>query len=231
VAGMEKRTVVMAPEEKRLVAHHEAGHAVTGWFLEHTDPLIKVSIIPRGKGLGYAQYQPKERQLHTQEQLLQRMAVMLGGRAAEQLFFGRVSTGAQDDLQRVTQSAYQQVLQFGMNPAVGLRVYSMPGPGQVSWEKPYSEGTAAMVDREVKALVAKAYDSTLQLLTEKRAEVQKVAAHLLEKEVLQRHEMAELIGPRPFKEATSYEELVRDTKDEDTSLPEGLRGVLGDRKE
>jgi len=226
VAGMEKAATRLEPEEKRLVAHHEAGHAVAGWFLEHADPLVKVSIVPRGRGLGYVQSQPRERQLYTQEQLTQRMCVTLAGRVAEQLFFGRVSSGAQDDLERVTRSAYQQVLQFGMNPAVGLRVYAMPEPGQTSWEKPYSETMAATVDREVKALVARAYASTLQLLTERRAEVEKVAQHLLDKEVLKREEMAGLIGARPYAEATSYEALTKDTKEEDTALPEGLRGVL-----
>lgn len=225
VAGMEKKTNVLQPTEKKTVAYHEAGHAVCGWFLEHADPLLKVSIIPRGKGLGYAQYLPKEQFLFTQEQLFDRMCVMLGGRVAESIFFNAITTGAQDDLQKVTRSAYAQIVQYGMNDRIGQRVYQMPEPGEMVMEKPYSEATAQAIDEEVKALIDNAYQRTLDLLNEKKADIEKVAKRLLEREILSRDDMIELLGPRPFKEKSTYEEFVEGTGsfEEDTSLPEGLR--------
>ncbi|XP_076040316.1 AFG3 like matrix AAA peptidase subunit 2 [Oratosquilla oratoria] len=226
VAGMEKKTNVLQPAEKKIVAFHEAGHAVCGWFLEHADPLLKVSIIPRGKGLGYAQYLPKEQFLFTQQQLFDRMCVMLGGRVSEQIFFDRVTTGAQDDLQKVTRSAYAQIVQYGMNERIGQRVYQLPEPGEMVMEKPYSEATAQVIDEEVKILIDQAYETTLDLLKNKKEDIQKVAEHLLDREILSRDDMIELIGPRPFKEKSSYEEFVEGTGsfEEDTTLPEGLKG-------
>lgn len=225
VAGMEKKTNVLQPAEKKTVAFHEAGHAVCGWFLEHADPLLKVSIIPRGKGLGYAQYLPKEQFLFTQEQLFDRMCVMLGGRASESIFFGAVTTGAQDDLSKVTRSAQAQIVQYGMNERIGLRVYQLPEPGEMTMQKPYSEATAGAIDEEVKGLIDRAYTRTMNLLKEKKECVQKVAERLLEREILSREDMIELLGPRPFKEKSTYEEFVEGTGsfEEDTSLPEGLK--------
>merc|ERR1719193_1852697 len=165
VAGMEKKTNVLQPEEKRTVAYHEAGHAVAGWFLEHADPLLKVSIIPRGKGLGYAQYLPKEQYLYTTEQLFDRMCMTLGGRAAEQIFFKRITTGAQDDLQKVTKSAYAQITQFGMNAAVGHVSFKEPQPGEMVFDKPFSERTAQLVDEEAKKIIDKPFsERTAQLV-------------------------------------------------------------------
>merc|ERR1711976_857376 len=131
IAGLEKKTQVLQPDEKRTVAYHEAGHAVTGWFLEYADPLLKVSIIPRGKGLGYAQYLPKENYLLSTEQLYDRMCMTLGGRAAEMIFFKRITTGAQDDLQKVTKSAYAQITQYGMNENVGNVSFEQPQQGEI----------------------------------------------------------------------------------------------------
>lgn len=207
------------------MAYHEAGHAVAGWYLEHADPLLKVSIIPRGKGLGYAQYLPKEQYLYTKEQLLDRMCMTLGGRVAEEIFFGRITTGAQDDLRKVTQSAYAQIVQFGMNEKVGQISFDLPRQGDMVLEKPYSEATARLIDDEVRILINDAYKRTVALLTEKKADVEKVALLLLEKEVLDKNNMVELLGPRPFAEKSTYEEFVEGTGslDEDTSLPEGLK--------
>ncbi|XP_062861278.1 AFG3-like protein 1 [Trichomycterus rosablanca] len=225
IGGLEKRSRVLQPAERTTVAYHEAGHAVVGWFLEHADPLLKVSIIPRGKGLGYAQYLPKEQHLFTREQLFDRMCMMLGGRVAEQVFFGRITTGAQDDLRKVTRSAYSQVMQFGMSESVGQMAFNMPQEGEMVLEKPYSEATAQLIDEEVRSLISMAFERTHQLVTEKRELVEKVGKRLLKNEVLDKADMVELLGPRPFMEKSTYEEFVKDTGslDEDTSLPEGLK--------
>ncbi|CAB1317917.1 unnamed protein product [Coregonus sp. 'balchen'] len=224
-SGLEKKTQVLQPEEKTTVAYHEAGHAVAGWYLEHADPLLKVSIIPRGKGLGYAQYLPKEQYLYTKEQLLDRMCMTLGGRVSEEIFFGRITTGAQDDLRKVTQSAYAQIVQFGMNDKVGQVSFDLPRQGEMTLEKPYSEATARLIDTEVRNLIREAYERTHTLLAEKKADVEKVAQRLLEKEVLDKKDMVEMLGKRPFAEKSTYEEFVEGTggMDEDTSLPEGLK--------
>ncbi|XP_013886247.1 mitochondrial inner membrane m-AAA protease component AFG3L2 [Austrofundulus limnaeus] len=232
IGGLEKKTQVLHPEEKKTVAYHEAGHAVAGWFLEHADPLLKVSIIPRGKGLGYAQYLPKEQYLYTKDQLMDRMCMTLGGRVSEEIFFGRITTGAQDDLRKVTQSAYAQIVQFGMNPKVGQVSFDLPRQGEMVLEKPYSEATARLIDTEVRVLISEAYQRTQQLLNDKKAEVEKVAQRLLEKEVLDKNDMVELLGRRPFAEKSTYEEFVEGTggEDEDTTLPEGLKDWNQDRR-
>ncbi|CAF0763293.1 unnamed protein product [Rotaria sordida] len=232
IAGMEKKSQVLQPEEKKQVAFHEAGHAVCGWFLQHAEPIIKVSIIPRGKALGYAQYMPKEQYLYTKEQLFDRMCVMLGGRVAEVLFFNRISTGAQDDLQKITQSAYAQVVRFGMSDKVGYVSFDMPQQGDMVFDKPYSEATAQLIDDEVRAIIKRAYDFTVELLTSKKELIEKVALHLLEREILSRDDMIELVGKRPFKEKTTYEEFVEGTGslEEDTTLPKGLQDWNKDRQ-
>ena len=241
VAGMEKKTNVLSPEEKRTVAYHEAGHAVCGWFLEYADPLLKVSIIPRGKGLGYAMYLPKDQYLYTKEQLYDRMCMTLGGRAAEQIFFQRITTGAQDDLQKVTKSAYAQITQYGMNENVGNVSFEQPqqvtinhdliltykhiwqpvffsSQGEMVFDKPYSESTSQLIDEEAKKMINSAMERTLNLLTDKKEQVEKVALRLLDKEVLNREDMIDLLGPRPFKEKSTYEEFVEGTgsTEEDT---------------
>jgi len=233
VAGMEKKTQVLGKEEKRTVAYHEAGHAVCGWFLEHADPLLKVSIIPRGKGLGYAMYLPKEQFLYTTEQLLDRMCMTLGGRAAEAIFFNRITTGAQDDLQKVTKSAYAQITQYGMNEAVGNVSFEQARPGEMVFDKPFSEATAQLVDEEAKNLISSAMARTTELLTKHREDVERVALRLLEKEVLNREDMIELLGARPFAEKSTYEEFVEGTggEEENTELPEGLKDWNTEKEE
>ena len=224
IAGLEKKTQVLQPDEKRTVAYHEAGHAVTGWFLEYADPLLKVSIIPRGKGLGYAQYLPKENYLLSTEQLYDRMCMTLGGRAAEMIFFNRITTGAQDDLQKVTKSAYAQITQFGMNERVGNVSFEQDKSGMVL-DKPYSEATAQLIDEEAGKMIGEAMQRTLKLLRDHKDDVIKVAERLLEKENLNRDDMIELLGPRPFKEQHTYEQFVEGTGsfEEDTELPAGLK--------
>lgn len=222
IAGMEKKTNVLAPDEKRTVAYHEAGHAVSGWFLEHSDPLLKVSIIPRGKGLGYAQYLPKDQYLLSTEQLYDRMCMTLGGRVSEEIFFKRITTGAQDDLKKVTESAYSQIVRFGMNKKVGNVSFDS---GEAMYGKPYSEQTAQLIDEEARILIDGAHKRTTELLLKHKSDVERVAERLLKNEVLNRDDMIELLGKRPFPEKSTYEEFVEGTGsfEEDTTLPSGLK--------
>jgi len=223
IAGLEKKTRVLQADEKTTVAYHEAGHAVTSWFLEHADPLLKVSIVPRGKGLGYAMYQPKELFLVTTEQILDRMCTTLGGRCAERIFFNKITNGAQDDLQKVTQLAYAQVTQYGMSEKVGQISYQASGD---QLQKPFSEATAQLIDEEVRRIVSEASERTIGVLESKRDLVDKLAKRLLEQEQLERKDLIEVLGERPFKEKSTYEDFVEGTggEEEDTELPEGLKG-------
>jgi AFG3 family protein len=209
IAGLEKKSRVLSPEEKKIVAYHEAGHAVAGWYLKYADPLLKVSVIPRGSAaLGYAQYLPKDQYLYSKAQLADRMCMTLGGRVSEQIFFDSITTGAHDDLQKVTKIAYAQVTTYGMNEKVGPLSFSDPQNEQ-QFQKPFSEETGTLIDNEARKLVTDAYARTLDLLNEKRADIEKVAKLLLEKEVLTREDMETLLGKRPFEEFTVYDEYVR----------------------
>ncbi|KAJ8327189.1 AAA ATPase afg3 [Batrachochytrium dendrobatidis] len=211
IAGLEKRSRVLSPHEKRIVAHHEAGHAVAGWFLEHAHPLLKVSIIPRGMGaLGYAQYLPKEEYLQSTAQMLDMMCMTLGGRVSEQIFFNSITTGAQDDLQKVTKMAYAQVSTYGMSEALGNISYGRPDSQDGQFQKPYSESTSKMIDDEVRKIIAAAFERTIKLLTERKEDVSKVALLLLEKEVIGRDDMITLLGPRPGGESGNYIEYLGD---------------------
>lgn len=197
IGGLEKKNKVISSEERRTVAFHEAGHAVVGWFLEHAEPLLKVSIVPRGSAaLGFAQYLPNENVLMTTDQMNDMMAMALGGRAAEQVMIGRISTGAQNDLERVTRMAYSQVAIYGMNPTIGLLSFPQE-EGRL--DKPYSEDTARLIDGEVRSLVDTAYKRTLSLLEEKRGLVEAMAKELLAKEVLNLEDLERLLGKRPYK--------------------------------
>ncbi|PVU97435.1 hypothetical protein BB561_000533 [Smittium simulii] len=221
IAGLEKKTKVLSIEEKTTVAYHEAGHAVVGWYMKHADPLLKVSIIPRGQGaLGYAQYLPKDQKLYSTHQLDDRMCMTLGGRASEELFFNTITTGASDDLMKVTKMAYARIVQYGMNKTIGqLNFYDPQDTGYS--QKPYSEATSELIDIEVRKMVTEAYDRTFNLLKEKKSDVEKIAKRLLEREVLQREDIIELLGPRPFKEKIMYEDFVISPQ-QDTSNPENI---------
>ena len=200
IGGLEKKNKIISPEEKKIVAYHEAGHAVAGWFLEFADPLLKVSIVPRGvAALGYAQYLPKEQYLYRTEQLIDSMCMTLGGRVAEQIFFGKISTGAQNDLERITKLAYSMVTIYGMSPKVGNVSFNDP-TGEYGYQRPYSEQTAQLIDQEVRQLIDTAYNRTVALLTEKKAEVEAIAVELLDKEIIFKSDLDRIIGKRPFDE-------------------------------
>eukprot|EP00884_Botryococcus_braunii_P009436 jgi/Botrbrau1/18494/Bobra.0072s0073.1 len=197
IGGLEKKNKVISKEERKTVAFHEAGHAVAAWFLQHAEPLLKVSIVPRGSAaLGFAQYLPSENLLMTTEQIADMTCMALGGRAAEQVLLGKISTGAQNDLERVTKMAYNQVALYGMNPKIGL--LSFPSDDN-RFDKPYSEDTARIIDEEVRVLIDSAYQRTLELLTEKKDLVEKLAMALLDKEVVNSDDLEAILGPRPFR--------------------------------
>jgi cell division protease FtsH len=208
IGGLEKKNTLISPEEKRVVAYHEAGHAIAGWFLEHTDPLVKVSIVPRGvAALGYAQYLPNERFLVAKEELIDDMILSMGGRVAEDITFGKITTGALSDLERITRLAYGMVKIYGMNNKVGnVSFYDPQGENQFS--KPYSDVTANMIDSEVRSLVEDVYAKTKELLIKHRDGLEKVAKKLLEKEVLFQADLEELLGKRPFEHRTAYDKFV-----------------------
>jgi AFG3 family protein len=198
IGGLEKKNKIILPDEKKVVAYHEAGHAICGWFLEHADPLVKVSIVPRGvAALGYAQYLPKEQYLHTTEQLMDLICMALGGRAAEEIIFGRVTTGAQNDLERITKIAYSMVAIYGMNEKIGNVSYYDPN-AEYTAKKPYSEDTARMIDEEVKKLIDGAFIITKKLLNEKREQLEAIAQELLLKEIIYQHDLERILGKRPF---------------------------------
>ena len=208
IGGLESNKI-MSKEERSIVAHHEAGHAIAGWFLEHADPLLKVTIIPRTSGaLGFAQYLPKEVFLQTHEQIMDIVCMALAGRAAEEIFFGRVTTGASDDLRRVTDLVYSTIQIYGMNPRLGQLAFPKD-PNAMIEERPYSEKTAKAMDEEAKQIVDEAYERTLNLMREHKDKVEQVANMLLDKETITHDDILELIGPRPFAGDSVYDEFVR----------------------
>ncbi|CAN5710495.1 ATP-dependent zinc metalloprotease FtsH [soil metagenome] len=200
IGGLEKKNKIISKEEKEIIAYHEAGHAICGWFLEHAYPLLKVTVVPRGTAaLGYAQYTPKEQYLYNTDQLMDQICMTLGGRASEDIFFGKISTGASNDLQQITKIAYSMITVYGMNEKIGNISYYDPNQENV-FTKPYSEETSKMIDQEVRNIINDAYVRTKKLLTEKRAEVELLAKELLKKEVLFKSDVETLIGKRPFEE-------------------------------
>lgn len=198
VGGLEKKNKIISVEEKKTIAYHEAGHATVSWVLEHANPLIKVTIIPRGMALGAAWYLPEERQLTTKEQMLDEMCAILGGRAAEELCFGEISTGALNDLEKVTKQAYAMVSYFGMSDKIGNRsYYDSTGQSEYSFSKPYSEDTARTIDEETKLIIDSAYTRAKETLESYKEQHEKLAEMLLEREVLFAEDLENILGPRP----------------------------------
>ncbi len=215
IAGLEKKNKLISPEERKIVAYHEAGHAIVGWFLEYTDPVVKVSIVPRGlAALGYAQYLPEERYLYTREALLDRLTMAVGGRVAEEIVFNRISTGAQNDLERITKLAYAMVVDYGMSERVGYVSFNLSGAageGPV-FDKPYSDETARIIDEEVKKIIDDVRARARAMLVEKRDFLERMAQALLEKEVLGPKDLVELLGTRPYGEYVSVNGKESDTR-------------------
>lgn len=221
IAGLEKKSKVLSPQEKKTVAYHEAGHAVCGWYLQYADPLLKVSIIPRGQGaLGYAQYLPPDQYLISEEQFHHRMIMALGGRVSEELHFPSVTSGAHDDFKKVTQMANSMVTALGMSRKVGYVSYD-ENDGGFQVNKPFSDKTARTIDLEVKKIVNEAHAKCKKLLTENLEKVDKVAKELLTKEAITREDMIRLLGPRPFPERNEafekYLDPKNDKKNDDTA--------------
>jgi AFG3 family protein len=198
IGGLEKKNKIIQPDEKKIIAYHEAGHALCGWFLENAHPLVKVSIVPRGvAALGYAQYLPNEKYLETVNEMEDRMCMTMGGRAAEKVVFNKISTGAMSDLDTVTKMSYAAIAYYGMNDKVGnISFYDMSNNSTFS--KPYSEATSQMIDEEARKMIDVQYLRAQQLLTEKRDLLDTLAKALLEKEVLFKDDLQVILGPRPF---------------------------------
>jgi len=209
IAGLEKKSRVLNKHEKKVVAYHEAGHAICGWYLEFADPLLKVSIIPRGQGaLGYAQYLPPDRYLLSVDQFKDRMTMALGGRVSEELHFKSVTSGAHDDFKKVTNIAESMVKNLGMSEKIGYLSFDTDDQGGFQVQKPFSEKTSRTIDQEVKKIVDECHSRCKNLLVEKSEDVEKVAQLLLEKEVLTRDDMIRLLGPRKFKENADFEKYL-----------------------
>ncbi len=206
VGGLEKRSKIITPLEKSTIAHHEAGHASVSWLLEHAHPLVKVTIIPRGRALGAAWYLPEERQITTFEQIFDEMTALMGGRAAEQLIFGKVSTGALNDLERVTKQAQAVVSYFGLSERLGnISYYDSTGQSEFTFTKPYSEKTAEVIDEEVHRLVEESYQRALSILKENIDKLKQLAERLLKEEVIFAEDVESIFGPRPWDDEGKFE--------------------------
>ncbi|MCB9266097.1 MAG: ATP-dependent metallopeptidase FtsH/Yme1/Tma family protein [Lewinellaceae bacterium] len=214
IAGLEKKSKIISEKEKKVIAYHEAGHATVSWYLEHADTLLKVSIVPRGRSLGAAWYLPQENVIYNKDQLVDRLCAALGGRASEEVVFGKVSSGALDDLEKVTKQAYTMVAYYGLNEKLGnISYYDSTGQYEQSLQKPYSEATAQLIDQEVHNLVEFAYERTKKVLREHREELEKLAQLLLKKEVVFKKDLVEVFGERPYEVKEEEESEVVDEGD------------------
>ena len=220
IGGLERRGSVISPDEKKTIAYHESGHACVSWMLRYASPLVKVTIVPRGKALGAAWYLPEERQLTTYDQLVDEMTATLGGRAAEEVFFGKISTGALNDLERVSKQAYAMIVYYGLDEKIGnVSYYDSTGQQEYSMTKPYSEKTAQEIDERVHLLIEKAYARAKQILTENHDKVEQLAKILLEREVIFTEDVKNILGERPFpKEPEVAESVPEQPQPEDTSM-------------
>lgn len=213
VGGLERRGSVISPEEKKIIAYHESGHACVSWLLRYASPLVKVTIVPRGKALGAAWYLPEERQLTTYDQLVDEMTAALGGRAAEDVVFGRISTGALNDLERVSKQAYAMVVYYGLDKKIGnISYYDSSGQQDFGFTKPYSEKTAEQIDKQVHDLVESCYDKAKEILQDHRNQLDQLANLLLEREVIFTEDVKRILGERPFEEEQPPLSLSKNTE-------------------
>jgi cell division protease FtsH len=214
VGGLEKKNKIITPGEKETIAYHESGHATVSWLLEHAAPLVKVTIVPRGQSLGAAWYLPEERQIVRTEQMLDEMCATLGGRAAEQVVFGKISTGALSDLEKVTKQARAMITVYGLNETLGnITYYDSSGQSEYGFTKPYSEETAQVIDKEISLLIESQYQRAIELLTKNRSKLDELAQRLLEKEVIFKDDLEKIFGQRPFEkniESTESEEVIHE---------------------
>jgi cell division protease FtsH len=219
IGGLEKKNKIISASEKKVIAYHEAGHAAVSWMTEHANPLVKVTIVPRGKSLGAAWYLPEERQITTTDQMFDELTALLGGRASEEVNFGKISTGALNDLERVTKQAFNMIVFFGLNDKIGnISYYDSTGQQEYAFQKPYSEKTAQLIDTEVSIMVEKAYKRAVEIITENKEKVEQLAKKLLEKEVIFREDLEEIFGKRPYEE--ERERLEREAEEEVKKLKE-----------
>jgi cell division protease FtsH len=199
IGGLEKKSKIISPSEKKVVAFHEAGHATVSWLLEHAHPLVKVTIVPRGKSLGAAWYLPEERSITTYEQLFDELVATLGGRAAEEVIFGEISTGALNDLEKVTKQAYAMVTYYGLSKKLGnISFYDSTGQQEFAFNKPFSEKTNELIDQEISVIVESAYKKAVEILQENKEGLTKLANKLLEKEVIFGEDLETVFGKRPW---------------------------------
>lgn len=217
VGGLERRTKIISQNEKKVIAFHEAGHATVSWLIKYASPLVKVTIVPRGKSLGAAWYLPEERQITTFEQMFDEMTATLGGRASEEVIFGKVSTGALNDLERVSKQAYAIVVYFGMNEKIGnVSYYDSSGQSEYNFQKPYSDDTAKLIDLEIQKLIEVAYQRAKQIISENRDKMELLANMLLEKEVIFREDVKNIFGERPFHEENEESKNTQTNTDNET---------------
>lgn len=231
VGGLEKRTRIISPAEKRAIAFHEAGHATVSWLVEHAAPLVKVTIVPRGQSLGAAWYLPEERQITTAEQIKDEMCATLGGRAAEKIIFDKISTGALSDLEKVSRQATAMVTIYGLNDKLGnITYYDSTGQRDYGFTKPYSEKTAQVIDEEISKLIEEQYERAIEILSANRDKLTRLAEILLEKEVIFKEDLVEIFGPRPFgdDENTVPAAPADDTKEGDASESNGADDTSSD---
>ena len=222
IGGLEKKNKIITADEKKVIAFHEAGHATTSWLLQYAHPLVKVTIVPRGKSLGAAWYLPEERQITTKEQLYHEMVATMGGRAAEQVIFGQISTGALSDLEKVTKQAFAMVTYYGLDEAIGnLSYYDSTGQQEYSLTKPYSEKTAEIIDKQVSKLAEQAYQEALTILSEHKEGLTQLANKLIEKEVIFGEDLEHIFGKRPW-DNNANEENTNEQKQESHEGQEGI---------
>jgi len=215
IGGLEKRSKIISKDEKKVIAFHEAGHAAVSWMLKYAHPLIKVTIVPRGKALGAAWYLPEERQITTYDQMLDDITSTLGGRASEDIVFGQISTGALNDLEKVTKQAYAMIVYYGLNKKIGnISYYDSTGASEYAFSKPYSETTANTIDSELSKLIENAYERAKKILIDNRDKLEILAKRLLEKEVIFREDLEEIFGLRPFDEVTENKLVLENDKKE-----------------